>query len=494
MSLDIKKLQQSNIELRAIIDSSWDAIGIIDEKSKFIYCNKAFTPILGFSKEELLSYSFEALINENYKEQFFSLIKNYEVNNNKEQVNLLCQRKDKQNVYLQITLTKMNENNFFIINAKDITSQVSKDQILDAYVPSLQLNVKGLITKVSSSFCALSMYNKKELLGKSLEVLCAKKDQALYFHTWQQIQEKNEYVNKLIYIKKDEKKFIVDIKSKKEFNKYGDVIGYAVLFFDRTSEYDLQSEIQQKDEILLQQSKLAIMGETIQMVSHEWRQPLNVISLLAQTMDFELELDESVPVSDIRSNFINIKEKVDSLSQTIENFQSIISLKSLISKTTSKEIISQALKIFENSEDFKDIDFAKILTQTPDFFTYKNELSSILVNILINSKEAIFRNKIKNGVILLKEYQLNDNIYFEISDNAGGVASSMLDKVFEPYFSTKVEQHGVGLGLYTCKMLIQMHLKGKISIKNHNTGLRVTIIVPLNQEKKEINDNNTSKA
>ena len=138
------------------------------------------------------------------------------------------------------------------------------------------------------------------------------------------------------------------------------------------------------------------------------------------------------------------------------------------------------MKIFENSSDFDRIDFAKILSQTPDYYTYKNELSSILVNLLINSKEAILRNNIKKGVILLKEYVLHDKIYFEISDNAKGIPSDIIDKIFEPYFSTKEEQQGVGLGLYRCKMLIEMHLGGSIKITNHNTGLRVTIELPLN--------------
>ena len=80
MSLDIKKLEQSNTELRAIIDSSWDAIGILNEQSKFIYINKAFSPILGFSKDELLKFTFKSLINDKYKDQFTKLIKNYNIN------------------------------------------------------------------------------------------------------------------------------------------------------------------------------------------------------------------------------------------------------------------------------------------------------------------------------------------------------------------------------------------------------------------------------
>ena len=478
MSLDIKKLEQSNTELRAIIDSSWDAIGIINEQSKFIYINKAFSPILGFSKEELLSFTFESLINEKYKDKFSNLIKDYKLNNNKDQLTLLCQRKDKQKVYLEITLTRMNHNDFFIINAKDVTAQVSKDQILDSYVASIELDNEGIIKKCSDAFCKLTGFSKNEIINNKLEKIYCEDKLDTYIKAWECFKAKAEHFTSLQYKNKHNEIFVVDVKSKININKYGDITGYTMLFFDTTNENVLKNEILKKDEILLQQSKLAIMGETIQMVSHEWRQPLNVISLSAQTLDFELEINEDIKTEDIRKNLKTIKEKVDDLSSTIENFQNLISLKSQEIKTTSKEIIDIALKIFENSSDFENIDFAKILNQTPEFYTYKTELATILVNLLINAKEAILRKNVKKGVILLKEYLLNDIIYFEVSDNGGGIKEDIIDKIFQPYFSTKEEKHGVGLGLYTCEIITKMHLKGCISIKNHNTGTRVTIAIP----------------
>ena len=117
--------------------------------------------------------------------------------------------------------------------------------------------------------------------------------------------------------------------------------------------------------------------------------------------------------------------------------------------------------------------------ETRDFETYANELTTVLVNILINSKEAIIKNQIKLGVIKLKEYYINDTIYFEVSDNGGGINEDIMDKIFEPYFSTKEVQHGVGLGLYMCKTIIEMHFKGSIEVKNHNTGATFIIMLPM---------------
>ena len=116
---------------------------------------------------------------------------------------------------------------------------------------------------------------------------------------------------------------------------------------------------------------------------------------------------------------------------------------------------------------------------TPDFETYSNELATILVNILINSKEAILKNKTKLGVIKLKEYHIDNSIYFEVSDNGGGISEDIKEKIFEPYFSTKEVQHGVGLGLYMCKTIIEMHFKGSIKVKNHNTGASFIIMLPM---------------
>jgi len=221
------------------------------------------------------------------------------------------------------------------------------------------------------------------------------------------------------------------------------------------------------------------MAETLQLISHEWRQPLNIISIKAQKMELDLSFGNDISQEEMIENLLQIKQKADELSQTIEEFQSFIKLKDSKVSTSPKEIINKAVTIFSGSDGIEGIDFIKDIESDIQINTYKNELATILVNILTNSKEAILRNHIKNGVIKLKEYVLNNNLIFEISDNGGGIDESIMDKIFEPYFSTKEEKHGVGLGLYSCKIVIESHLNGSIEAKNHSRGATIKISFPI---------------
>lgn len=495
MSKDFEKLKHSNNELREIVNNSWDGIGIIDKESKFIYVNNAFSPILGYSKDEFLNITFLSLIIGEYKESFSELMHQNIKNKYTSEVQVVCKRKDGQKVYLQLTISLMLNEKFFVINAKDITKQISDDEILDNYVISSHIDLNGDITKVSKAFCSLTGYDKDELIGKTHTIIKhPDMDDKTYIDLWKTVNNNEQWSGKIKNIKKDGTLFWVNTKIKPMYNKYGDITGFTSLMFDITNELLLkddketleaevdiaQNEIKQKDKILMQQSKLAIMAETLQMVSHEWRQPLNIISLQAQKVELDYSLGEEVDKDQVVNVLNNIKEKADELSQTIEDFQSFINLKSEKEPANPRDIIEQAVKIFKSDPQSENIDFLKDTVETPNFETYSRELTTILVNILINAKEAIIRNNIKTGVIKLKEYYLNNMIYFEVSDNGGGINHEIIDSIFEPYFSTKESQHGVGLGLYMCKIIIEMHFNGKIEVKNHNTGATFKIALPMN--------------
>lgn len=495
MSNDVEKLKQSNNELREIVNNSWDGIAIIDKQSKFIYVNNAFSPILGFSKEEFLNNTFINFIEDDFKDAFRDLIEQNIINKYTSEVQVVCKRKDNQKVYLQITLSLMLNRKFFVVNAKDITKQISDDEILDNYVISSHTDLEGNFTKVSKAFFTLSGYKKEELLGKPHSIMKHQDMQDVLFkELWDTVKSGNQWSGKVKNLKKDNSFFWVDVKIKPMYNKYGDITGYTSLMFDITNELLLkddkkslekevdvaQDEIKQKDQILVQQSKLAIMAETLQMVSHQWRQPLNIISIQAQKIELDYSLDEELDKDRVLETLNNIKIKADELSNTIEDFQSFISLKSEKKQTNPLDIIEKAVKIFKNDPKTENIDFIKDTMDTPNFETYSNELTTILVNILINAKEAIIRNETKLGVIKLKEYHRDNIIYFEVSDNGGGIKEEIINNIFEPYFSTKDAQHGVGLGLYMCKIIIEMHFKGTIKVTNHNTGATFKIALPMN--------------
>jgi PAS domain S-box-containing protein len=495
MSAEIEKLKQNNNELREIINNSWDGIGIIDKKSKFIYVNTAFSPILGYPKEELLQFTFESLILDGYKDAFRQLLEKNIENRYSSEVQVVCQRKDNQKVYLQITISLMLNKQFFVVSAKDITKQISDDEILDKYVLSSHTNIDDVISKVSSAFTLLSGYTKEDLIGKKQnDTFFKDSKENLLEELIASVKKDQEWEGKLKCLKKDNTFFWVDVKVKPIYNKYGDITGLTYLMFDITNELTLtsqkqnltnqvsqaQDEIKQKDKILIQQSKLAVMAETLQMVSHEWRQPLNIISIQAQKLELQYSMDLEPKPEEVITVLDSIKNTASQLSQTIEEFQNYVNLKSKKKEVQAAAVVKKAIEIFKNDKEAQSIDFLKdIIEDTPVFETYENELTTIILNLLINSKEAILRNEVKNGVIKLKQYYQDDTVCFEVSDNGKGIPEEILDRIFEPYFSTKDSQHGVGLGLYTCKMMVETHLNGTIEATNHNTGARFIIKLPM---------------
>ena len=496
---EIEKLKRNNQELLEIINNSWDGIGIIDKTTKFIYLNNAFIPILGFSKDEIIEKNFITLMDEDYKKKFLNLlnVKNQE-KKYKAEITIACTRKDKKKVYLSITISSMLNKNLFVINTKDITSDISDSQILDDYVISMHTDLHNHIKKVSSAFLKLSRYEEKDILGKPFSSLAHyDTDLIVYRNIDKSLENLQEWNGKLKLVRKDGSAFWINLRIKPIFNKYGDVTGYTSLMFDITNEINLndesfmlqeqistaKNEIEQKDLLLVQQSKLAVMTETLQKLSHEWRQPLNLISIQAQKIEMQYALEEKPSENDVIETLVKIKKESKNLSQTIEDFQDFLKPKRNKVSTNSKKIIEKAVNIFSNGKESLNIDIIKDIEEKYQFNSFEDEICIVLVNVLKNSYEAINKRDVENGVISITQYHTDNSIVFEISDNAKGIDEEIIHKVFEPYFSTKKEKHGVGLGLYTSKLIVSIHLDGVMTIQNHNTGVTVKISIPIEEGK-----------
>lgn len=243
-SEDIEKLKRNNQELQEIINNSWDGIGIIDKDTKLIYVNNAFMPILGFSKEELLSKMFTSLMEKKFIDKFKNALVVENINKKHQaEIDIVCIRKDKKKVYLKITISSMLNKNLFVINTKDITAQISDDEILDDYVISMYTDLHGHITKVSSAFLKLTGYENDEIVGKAFSSIAhSDADPIIYKNINKSLENLQEWSGKLKKKKSDGTAFWVNIKIKPMYNKYGDVTGYTSFMFDITNEINLNDE------------------------------------------------------------------------------------------------------------------------------------------------------------------------------------------------------------------------------------------------------------
>ncbi len=232
----------------------------------------------------------------------------------------------------------------------------------------------------------------------------------------------------------------------------------------------------EKDQQMIQQSKLAQMGEMIGMIAHQWRQPLASISMMINNMLLDIELqsfEEQKAVSILK----NMNEQLQHLSKTIDDFRNFFKNNKEKVETSLNKVVESTLDIVGNSIVNKNIILTTDLQSTQIFETYAGELQQVILNLIQNSEDAIIQNSIENGKIEIFTKDDEEGFYFTIKDNGGGIPKEVLNKIFEPYFSTKTSKNGTGLGLYMSKTIIEEHCKGKleVSTKDNTTTFTITL-------------------
>ena len=232
----------------------------------------------------------------------------------------------------------------------------------------------------------------------------------------------------------------------------------------------------EKDKQLLYQSKLATMGEMISMIAHQWRQPLsaiNAITISTKIKLFQREIDREF----ITKKMETILKYTDYLSHTIEDFRNFFKTTKEKKNVTYQKIIDSVLDIIEISLKNKNIELIKIIEFNKEICVFENELKQVILNLIRNAEDVLIERKIINPKIFISVFKKNDKILFQINDNAGGIDEKIMDKIFEPYFSTKDEKNGTGLGLYMSKIIVEEHLKGEIVVFNSDEGAVFQIIL-----------------
>lgn len=229
--------------------------------------------------------------------------------------------------------------------------------------------------------------------------------------------------------------------------------------------------------MMIYQSRLAAMGEMISMIAHQWRQPINTIALLANNLYFDLELNTLNPET-VKSSVMKTLDLTQELSKTIDDFKNFFRPDKERDEVALKTIIDDALAVVGKTIQYGNITIERREKSDVMIQTYSRELVQVLVNILKNAKDAFETQTISNKKIII-DYTMDDNfITLAICDNAGGIDSNVIDNIFDPYFTTKEEMNGTGLGLYISKIIIEQHLKGELHAANRGDGACFTLIFP----------------
>lgn len=266
------------------------------------------------------------------------------------------------------------------------------------------------------------------------------------------------------------------------FDETGNAIRMVGFHTDITQQREMVEEIRHTQEIMIAQSRHAAMGEMIGMIAHQWRQPLSIVSMVVTNMMLDIELDE-INLASCRASGEEIASQVDYLSKTIEDFRDFFRPDKENEVIRVIDVLNESYAMMEASFHHHQISLSIIDHSESMICIHSRELLQVFINIFKNAKEAIIMN---NGVERMIEVMISDeadDVVTRICDSGGGIPKEIIPLVFDPYFSTKDEKTGTGLGLYMSKTIVEKHFKGTISVENSSKGACFTIRLPKNSSR-----------
>ena len=263
-----------------------------------------------------------------------------------------------------------------------------------------------------------------------------------------------------LFLQKNGKKVWCDITLTQI--KLDDETVIHIVLRDISSKKDLESEMQKQQIVLAQQSKKSAMGDMIGNIAHQWRQPLNNVSLLIHYLrDNCLNMNEK----EIHKDVENCMIQLNYMSKTIDDFTNFINPNKSKEHFNLQDTFVKVFTIISAQFNDKNINLNENIEKI-NMYGIENELMQVVINILNNSRDALLSNEIENKMIFIDAYTKNEEIIIKIKDNAGGIDNAIITRIFEPYFTTKKEHEGVGIGLYMVEEIIEKELNGKILVKN----------------------------
>ena len=228
-----------------------------------------------------------------------------------------------------------------------------------------------------------------------------------------------------------------------------------------------------KDMIMFQQAKLASLGEMLQNIAHQWRQPLGSLSLIIQSFQTK-SLKGKLTDEFIEEKVSDGLKIAENMSQTIDDFRNFFNPDKTKRYFTIKECIEHSLELSKYILEKKGIEVYLVPTKEMLIFSYFNELSHVFLNIIKNSEDALVKSGVESKKIFIIIKRKGDFAIISFIDNGGGIDEDIKDKIFEPYFTTKYKSSGTGIGLYMSKQIIERHLNGSIRFENikHRLGTK----------------------
>jgi len=351
--------------------------------------------------------------------------------------------------------------------------------IIDKYVIMSRTDSKGIIQTVSNAFCDISGYTNDELIGQPHNIIRhPDMPKEIYKELWETIQSGKSWSGEVKNRKKDGRFYWVEVIITPNFDLDGNIISYDAIRQDITS----KKEVENQQHMLIEQSKSAAMGEMISMIAHQWRQPLQAVSILVQKLPLTKMIEGEITDDLLDSVVDEVGKQLEYMSKTIDDFRDFFKPDKEKELVLAERAVDKAIEFLAYL--FK-VDSIKLTINSHNDDNYVlihfNEVVQVLINIIKNSRDAMIEKITEDRFIAVDLEHNDESVIIRISDNAGGIPENIIKRIFEPYFSTKSNKNGTGLGLYMSKTIIEQHCNGRLTVSNSDVGAIFKIELPLNR-------------
>ncbi len=338
-------------------------------------------------------------------------------------------------------------------------------------------DINGIITFVNDEFCKIFEYTKDELIGKNHNIVRHPDvPKEIFKSLWDTILAKKTYKAMVKNLSKNGKTLYVNTTVIPILDKNGEIEEFIAIRYDVTEAIELSKQMQAKDRFMFQQSRLASMGEMIGNIAHQWRQPLNELGITIYDMKKSFSKCKE---DEFLQSYEHSKDVIKRMSHTIEDFRNFFSPNKEKEKFLVKDAIDELLRMLQGTIQRHALHVEVKHHKQVWIEGYFNEFTQVLLNLINNSKDAFNQRKIEARDIKIDVNINHDkNIVILFSDNAKGIDENIIDKIFDPYFTTKHSSQGTGLGLYMSEMIVTKSMRGSIKVCNHADGATFEIKIP----------------
>ena len=249
---------------------------------------------------------------------------------------------------------------------------------------------------------------------------------------------------------------------------------------NQSLEQKVKEEIEknrEKEQLLVQKSKFIALGEMISNIAHQWRQPLSELSSILMFIKFKYSIN-ALDSQTMEKKSQEADSVLEYMSHTIDDFRNFFMPKKEKEEFYLYKAIDSVMTIVSSGLESYNIKIDIDIDEKLVLKTYLNEYQQVVLNILKNAKDVLVEKEVKNPFIKITAFEELDYVILYIEDNGGGITVEPKSKIFEPYFTTKSQSDGTGIGLYMSKIIIDKNMKGKLRVRNTNLGAKFVIVIP----------------